>query len=131
MRWACMKMKLKCRACLTITKEGEVIRVNAEHNHPPPRFEIRDVRWIKSCNGKSTIVIYDGYSFYHQKMQKSVKNMRWACMKMKMRCRAFLTTNKEGKVIRVNSEHNHPPPRFEIRDGAYVKIKNNPAMSAT
>ncbi|KAI5646694.1 FLYWCH zinc finger domain-containing protein [Phthorimaea operculella] len=83
----------------------------------------RQLRWIKAGNGKSTIIIYDGYSFYHQKVQNSAKNMRWACMKMKLKCRACLTITKEGEVIRVNAEHNHPPPAFEIRDGVYTKIK--------
>ncbi|KAI5646849.1 FLYWCH zinc finger domain-containing protein [Phthorimaea operculella] len=44
-RWPCTRMK--CRACLTTTTDGVLLRANDDHNHEPPRFVIHNGIYTK------------------------------------------------------------------------------------
>ncbi|KAI5646740.1 FLYWCH zinc finger domain-containing protein [Phthorimaea operculella] len=114
--WPCVKAYSKCRARLTTSLEGKLTRVTADHNHAPPRFIV--FQFVRNHCGKE-LAIYDGYAFYHH--QDSMTTKRWPCQKVSTKCRARLTTNKEGQLIHANTNHNHLPPRFVIRQVHWVK----------
>ncbi|KAI5646750.1 FLYWCH zinc finger domain-containing protein [Phthorimaea operculella] len=46
-RWPCTRYGLKCRACLTTTLDGVLLRANDVHNHKPPRFVIHNGIYTK------------------------------------------------------------------------------------
>ncbi|KAI5646828.1 FLYWCH zinc finger domain-containing protein [Phthorimaea operculella] len=122
MSWPCLKKTWKCRARLTTTIEGKLIKANVEHNHPPPRFIIRNVAWVENTSGKK-MGIYQGHSFYRKEVHQST--IHWPCLKAPTKCRARLVTSIEGTLIRANAEHNHPPPRFIIRNVMLTTVFNS------
>ncbi|GBP31463.1 hypothetical protein EVAR_17953_1 [Eumeta japonica] len=46
----------------------------------------------------------------------------WYCSSKKKGCAASVRSLPSGEIIRVNSEHTHPPPRYVRHAGQYIKI---------
>lgn len=64
---------------------------------------------VKNDKGKP-LLIYEGYSFYLHKIHKSKLYWRYRNGRNgRDQCKARLITSSEGDLLRVNSDHNHPP----------------------
>ncbi|KAI5646777.1 FLYWCH zinc finger domain-containing protein [Phthorimaea operculella] len=99
MRWSCLRQPSKCSASLTTDKEGTLIRVNVDHNHPPPKFTIHNGVYVK---------LVDGFTF--RKHRSSGVKSRWLCSTHNNRgCKALLHTI-DGVIVKIRNEHNHQPP---------------------
>lgn len=63
-----------------------------------------DYKTIKSQRGKP-LIVYENYTF----SKTSNKNNSWACSTKAGVCKARIKLDPDGKIIRVNNEHTHPP----------------------
>lgn len=80
------------------------------------------VSYYNKNNGK-TIALWKGYSFCLH--VKGMTSCRWRCSSSSIcsrNCKSFFNVSKNGKLIRSNPDHNHPPPKFFINNGVYYKI---------
>lgn len=70
-------------------------------------------------NGK-TVAVLNGYTFCCADRSKHTN--RWICTRNNI-CRVAFSATKDGRVIRnPNAEHNHPPPKYCIHNGLYMKL---------
>ncbi|KAI5646731.1 FLYWCH zinc finger domain-containing protein [Phthorimaea operculella] len=80
------------------------------------------VVWLHNQGGKE-LAVYEGFTFFlHQKNKASDV---WRCTKSGGgggQCRANIFTTKTKAVLRMQPEHNHPPPNFVVRNGVIIKI---------
>ncbi|KAI5646844.1 FLYWCH zinc finger domain-containing protein [Phthorimaea operculella] len=112
MRWSCLRQPCKCSASLTTDKEGALIRVNVDHNHPPPKFTIHNVYFATSKRGNPSISV-DGFTF--RKHQSSGVKSRWLCSTHNNRgCKALLHTI-DGIIVKIRNEHHHEPPASKLK----------------
>lgn len=69
------------------------------------------------------VAVINGYTFYCNYNNKSKTTQRWPCSRRDAKgCKASFTTTKSREILRANLEHNHPPLKFIIHNGVYMKI---------
>lgn len=64
------------------------------------------------------MVIVNGYTFYNHSCRNNI--IRWACT-AGVKCKTNLFT-AQREVIRAKLEHSHPPNKYIIRNGVYIKL---------
>lgn len=70
-------------------------------------------------NGK-TVAVINGFTFCCADRSKHTN--RWICTRNNI-CRVAFSATKDGRVIRLpNAHHNHPPPKYCIHNGLYMKL---------
>lgn len=75
-----------------------------------------EYQFVKSQMGKQLILI-GGYTF-----SKNSQGGSWVCSTKNPKCKAKLKTDTDGKIISLNNEHAHPPRRYYIVNGEYVRV---------
>ncbi|XP_073952604.1 uncharacterized protein isoform X13 [Choristoneura fumiferana] len=73
--------------------------------------------WTRNNRGKEMIIV-NGYTFYRHIQQKH--SFRWDCT-AGAKCKAYIVTIQR-EVIRAKLGHSHPPNKFLIKDGIYIKL---------
>lgn len=76
---------------------------------------------VKSIFGKN-ILLNGGYSFCCGKASKTT--LRWVCSQGNS-CKANIITSKDNfhfEVLRVKNEHNHPPRKYVVRNGIFIRL---------
>ncbi|KPI99425.1 hypothetical protein RR46_03790, partial [Papilio xuthus] len=111
MYWRCKQNKT-CKGKAT-SNLGRVIRYTDEHNHPPRRYYISDVKLVNRKNGKQ-MAILNGYTFYMEYKRKD--KICWRCTSTRA-CKSRFISDHDLNLIRGNYTHAHDPPRFVIRNG--------------
>ncbi|KAI5646790.1 FLYWCH zinc finger domain-containing protein [Phthorimaea operculella] len=99
--WPCTRTR--CRARLTTTNDGVLLRATGHHDHEPPRYENRRIYrnfrrvvcYVQNKSGK-TVALYGGHTFYLHDRHRSTQG--WPCTRP--RCRARLTTTNDGVLLR-------------------------------
>ena len=82
-------------------------------------FFLFSVIWYRKPNGKEVAMI-QGYTFSLD--GRSLTTDKYKCS-LHTRCKARFAVTKDREFLTSsNLEHNHPPPKFLIRDGVYIKI---------
>lgn len=71
----------------------------------------------------TNVAVINGYTFYYNYNNRNKNTQRWPCSRRDARsCKAAFTTTKNGEIIRANLDHNHPPTKFVIHNGVYMRI---------
>lgn len=84
--------------------------------------QISDFKFIQRTSGKITLMV-KSYTYYRTKIQYGT--IRWRCSSTKKsKCHSFVITceNENGyhRVMKMNLDHNHRPPRLSLtHDGKY------------
>ncbi|CAH2040313.1 unnamed protein product, partial [Iphiclides podalirius] len=139
-RWVCgRKRRLQCIASLT-TVDGEVIkraRPRKYHGLTEKQrkeelftslyfvslvaetkvLEADEVIMIPTRSGKKFLLMLDGYTY-----SQVHYSTHWLCSSKATGCTARVRRLPEGPVLRVNTQHTHPPPNYIFKDGSYYKI---------
>lgn len=76
------------------------------------------VTFVRNVSNKELALFY-GYAFYRHSRNKN--SDYWDCTKGHG-CKACIVMTKDKYVIRMNPEHNHPPPKYVIRNGVFIRI---------
>ncbi|KAI5646710.1 FLYWCH zinc finger domain-containing protein [Phthorimaea operculella] len=93
---------------------------------PPPlqgvTFEVIDleVQIVKTFAGRELAAIYQGYHF--RVNQRRSNTIYWRCRANNDKCKASLATTLAGELLRANTDHAHPPAKFNIRNGVKKQI---------
>ncbi|XP_060802334.1 uncharacterized protein LOC132902210 [Amyelois transitella] len=121
--WFCSSKMAGCLARIRRLPDGKILRVNTVHNHPPPNYVVchdgkkENVKMIPTRSGKKFLLMLD--SFTYSQINYSV---RWVCSSKAQGCEARLRYYPSGEIVRVNTQHNHPPPKYICRNGVYIKL---------
>ncbi|KAI5646707.1 FLYWCH zinc finger domain-containing protein [Phthorimaea operculella] len=69
------------------------------------------------------IIMYNDYTYYCKKQCKKSKLFDWYCSTHNYKgCNAKLKLSENFAVMGETSEHTHPPAKYCIHDGQYIKI---------
>ncbi|KAI5646757.1 FLYWCH zinc finger domain-containing protein [Phthorimaea operculella] len=91
--WRCTRKSSNCKATLSTTHHGDLIRTHEGHNHYPPRFVIRN-GWVRNQSGKQLILLFN-YTFYFDSRNS------WRCTKgSSSKARIVLDNNLE--IVKAN-----------------------------
>lgn len=75
------------------------------------------VSFVNKQNGNQLAVL-NGYTFA-QKIYKN--NLYWRCTIGNTKCKARLITTVGGELKTAKMEHTHPPPKYKMVNGVFVK----------
>ncbi|KAI5646826.1 FLYWCH zinc finger domain-containing protein [Phthorimaea operculella] len=139
--WKCTNgPNMKCRAVITTTKTEprRIIRMNIEHNHPPPKknrvgrglthkiktvtyYANHVVQWLRNTRG-NPVALFGGLTFRLLRRRGDIK--RWMCTMGRMCRGAFsVTVSNRNNIFNKYTEHNHPPVKnYFIKDGVFIKV---------
>ncbi|XP_060802328.1 uncharacterized protein LOC132902208 [Amyelois transitella] len=74
---------------------------------------------LRKSNGK-VIAIMDGFTYYCDGRSKTTNI--WLCSASS--CKARFSTTKQQQFLRAFCrDHRHPPPKFTVHNGFYVKFE--------
>ena len=77
------------------------------------------VRWYRKRYGKE-IAVLQGYTFCPCRRYKTTDEYRCS---MKRTCRGRFVITKDRQFVKsCNLKHNHPPPKFVIRNDVFIRI---------
>lgn len=78
------------------------------------------VNYVQKQNGKR-LAMLDGYTYcFHS---KTIKTVHWQCTMGYNKCKANIVTNVDDDYLKMaNNEHTHPPPKYTIINGFFMKI---------
>lgn len=82
---------------------------------------LTEITWVHNISGKEMVIIGQ-YTFCCSYRSKSTDH--WICSANNV-CRARVVVTKERKVVRANTEHCHPPPKFIIKDGIFYRLPSH------
>lgn len=69
------------------------------------------------------VAVCNGHTFSWNCDSRNKITERWPCTSKTSRCcKAVITMTKTREIIRAVLDHNHPPPKFVIHKGEYMKI---------
>ncbi|KAI5646823.1 FLYWCH zinc finger domain-containing protein [Phthorimaea operculella] len=111
--WRCTRKSSNCKATLSTTHHGDLIRTHEGHNHYPPRFVIRN-GWVRNQSGKHLVLLFN-YPFYNDSRNS------WRCNKGSS-CKARIVLDKNLQIVKANIDHNHAASNFVIKDGVYIRF---------
>ncbi|CAH2040258.1 unnamed protein product, partial [Iphiclides podalirius] len=100
-------MRGKCEAKIKLDDSGNILIVDTNHNHPPPKYcKTAQGLYVK---GKQ-IILYKGYSYSCVKGNQYLRCSR----RLARRCNARITLDTDGNIVYASTftQHNHPPPRY-------------------
>ncbi|CAK1579181.1 unnamed protein product [Parnassius mnemosyne] len=72
---------------------------------------------IPTRSGKKFLLMLNGYTY-----SRVHYGQHWLCSSKAQGCTARVQRIYDGTVIRVNTEHTHPPPKYIIKNGSYFKV---------
>lgn len=79
------------------------------------------MHFVRRSSGR-LLALMDGYSYYPGTRNAQKNTSTYRCT-MAGHCKAkFTLRNSNHEMIRVNTEHNHAPPRYVVKNGIYTKI---------
>lgn len=79
---------------------------------------------LKSISGKNLLVC-GGYAFCRGKASRTT--LRWVCSQGG-NCKANIITDKDNnclEVLRMNNAHNHPPRKYVIKNGIFIRLQKS------
>ncbi|XP_052748464.1 protein tramtrack, beta isoform isoform X18 [Galleria mellonella] len=76
-----------------------------------------EIKLIPTRSGKKFLIMLDGYTY-----SQINYSILWLCSSKGQGCNARFRRGKDGNIIRVNTVHNHPPPKYVFQNGNYYKI---------
>ncbi|XP_052740026.1 protein tramtrack, beta isoform isoform X35 [Bicyclus anynana] len=76
-----------------------------------------DAIMIPTRSGKKFLMMLDGYTY-----SQINYTVYWKCSSTSLGCSARVRRTPNGEVIKVNTNHIHPRPKYVIKDGQYHKI---------
>ncbi|KAI5646724.1 FLYWCH zinc finger domain-containing protein [Phthorimaea operculella] len=137
--WSCSQSKTRpwyCKVRIITTKDGHLVRMVDEHQHPPPQVLVRSGARVmkrpsspmspilnvggtplivhKNTAGKELALI-SGHVFY-----KNSRNS-WRCTRAKS-CKARFLVDKQQNIKKANLVHNHDSNNYCIKNGIYMKL---------
>lgn len=69
------------------------------------------------------LVMFEDYTYYCKKQCKKTKYFNWYCSTHNCRgCNAKLKLDDNFAIIALENEHNHPPAKYCIHKGQYIKL---------
>ncbi|CAH2085711.1 unnamed protein product [Euphydryas editha] len=122
--WQCTKTG-RCKARFVTTKTRQMLRWNVIHTHPPPKYKIHNVRFIRNKNGKE-LAMYGGHTFYCG--ARCSKTTIWRCTRWGL-CKARFIMSYQGELVTAHLEHIHKPPTFVIRDVIWANNENGKSVA--
>ncbi|KAI5646698.1 FLYWCH zinc finger domain-containing protein [Phthorimaea operculella] len=111
--WRWTRKSSNCKATLSTTHHGDLIRTHEGHNHYPPTFVIRN-GWVRNQSGKHLVLLFN-YPFYNDSRNS------WRCNKGSS-CKARIVLDKNLQIVKANIDHNHAANNFVIKDGVYIRL---------
>ncbi|KPI99415.1 hypothetical protein RR46_03780 [Papilio xuthus] len=72
---------------------------------------------IPTRSGKKFLVMINGYTY-----SQINYSAHWLCSSKALGCTARVKKSANGEIFKVNTEHNHPPPKYVLQNGIYFKI---------
>ncbi|XP_041968344.1 uncharacterized protein LOC121725426 [Aricia agestis] len=72
---------------------------------------------IPTKSGKKFLLMLDGYTY-----SQINYSPHWFCSSKMAGCGARVRRVSDGQVMRVNTNHTHPPPKYVVKNGMYIKI---------
>lgn len=78
------------------------------------------VTFVKSVSNKE-LALFCCYAFYRHGRNKNTDI--WDCTRGQG-CKASIVMTKNKEIIRLNPDHNHPPPKYVIRNGIFIRVKS-------
>ncbi|KAJ0177676.1 hypothetical protein K1T71_006549 [Dendrolimus kikuchii] len=77
----------------------------------------------KSRYSGKHLVMFEDYTYYCKKQCKKTKYFHWYCSTHNCRgCNAKLKLDEKFAIIGLENEHTHPPAKYCIHKGQYIKI---------
>ncbi|XP_052748461.1 protein tramtrack, beta isoform isoform X15 [Galleria mellonella] len=77
----------------------------------------------KSRYSGKHLVMYNDYTYYCKKQCKKTNYFHWYCSTHNCRgCNAKLILDKNFAIIGLENNHTHPPAKYFIRNGQYIKM---------
>lgn len=78
---------------------------------------------VKSRYSGKEIVILDDYTYYCKRSCKNKNSSDWYCSTHNSKgCNARMKLNDDLDIIEMPEQHNHPPGKYCIKEGLYVKL---------
>ncbi|GBP31427.1 hypothetical protein EVAR_17916_1 [Eumeta japonica] len=138
--WRCTRGS-PCKALLTLTEDGVMIKSYLQHLHPPASLDfyifvfyvhttlntpvlvrspklssVRRARFIEMEKGRRLLL--DGYVFYREKSSRSMEY--WRCRKNGCKARVHVTF--DGRIGKGDLTHHHPPPSLYTLGNLHINI---------
>ncbi|CAH2210088.1 jg326, partial [Pararge aegeria aegeria] len=76
-------------------------------------------QFVTKQSSGAKLAIIDGFTYYCA--IKNKKSNAWRCTKGG-NCKARFTFTSNNEILRCDLMHDHPRPRYLIRDGVFIKI---------
>lgn len=74
---------------------------------------------IPSTRGNGMLLMINGYTYWQM-----FKTANYYCSKKQsaIKCNARVKLDLEGNIIFLDECHEHPPPKYMVHSGKYIKI---------
>ncbi|KOB74166.1 Uncharacterized protein OBRU01_09541 [Operophtera brumata] len=118
--WSCTGSQ-SCRARLKLQRAVNVhdrVIIDAKLDHIV-------ILLAKSRYSGKHLVMYNDYTYYCKKQCKKTKFFHWYCSTHNYRgCNAKLKLDEKFGIIGIEDKHTHPPAKYCIYEGQYVKLSD-------
>lgn len=72
---------------------------------------------IPTRSGKKFLLMINGYTY-----SQINYSAHWLCSSKALGCPARIKKATNGEIVKVNTKHTHPPPKYIVQNGNYFKI---------
>lgn len=84
---------------------------------------VSDFQFVESRRKGNPLIMHRGYTYWLFRESVDIGLSRWRCSSHKSKkCRGKLLFNRNGPFVTPTCDHNHPPPKYIIQNGKYVRV---------